>query len=190
MHGYGASPVDHWFPWLADTLASRGVHTSVVALPDSHAPDHEAWERTVTEEVGEPDEFTWVVAHSLGGITALRVLAALPGRWRLGGLVLVAGFTGPLAALPILDDYLADDVNAESVAERIGTRVMIRSDDDPYVPTAASDTLARRLGAVVHIQHDAGHFLAADGVATLPLVAEMIGAPRGRRRRRAPIVAR
>jgi len=47
-----------------------------------------------------PDEGTVVVAHSLGCLSVLRRLRSLTGPWRLGTLVLVAGFLEPLPALP------------------------------------------------------------------------------------------
>lgn len=114
------------------------------------------------------------LAHSLGALTTLRVLARQPEPWTLGGLVLVSGFAELLPALPELDDYLAADVPAERLAKHIGTRAMVRSDDDPLVPPAASDALAQRLDAKVHVQPGAGHFLAEDGVTTLPCVLDLM----------------
>lgn len=174
VHGYGASPDAHWFPWLKDSLMSQGVEVTVVALPTPDAPKAGAWEGVVAEAVAVPDTGTWVVAHSLGGITTLRVLAALPEPWRLGGLLLVSGFTGALKSLPMLDTYLATDVDASRVARNISVRAMIRSDADSYVPPAASDQLAQRLDAEVHVQPGAGHFLADDGITELPLVLSIL----------------
>lgn len=82
--------------------------------------------------LGVPDMNTVVVAHSLGAVTALRVLAALPEPWELGVLVLVAGFTRPLEALPELDGFLATDVDVERLSRCIGKRAVIRSDADPF----------------------------------------------------------
>lgn len=174
VHGYGAGPVAHWFPWLRDTLAADNIEAIVVTLPTPNDPEASTWESAVSAAVGTPDEGTWIVAHSLGGITALRVLAALPGAWRLGGLVLVSGFTGRLSALPMLDNYLRADVDAEGLTPNIGVRVVIRSDDDVFVPSFASDQLAQRLNAGVRIQAGAGHFLAEDGITTLPIVTEAL----------------
>ena len=177
IHGYGASPEAHWFPWLSDTLKRRGVFTNVVCLPAPEEPDATEWELAVTNALGSPDQSTWIVAHSLGCITAIRTLAALRGSWMLGGLVLVAGFTGSLPALPGLDGYLALDTDAERIARHISTRFMIRSDDDPFVPSTASDALSQRLGADLHVQMGAGHFLEEDGITELPLISRLILQP-------------
>lgn len=146
----------------------------MVELPTPNAPEARTWESAVRAALGTTDEATSVVAHSLGGITALRVLASLPGEWRLGGLVLVSGFTGRLSALPMLDKYLRADVDAEGLTPNIGVRVVIRSDDEVFVPSFVSDQLAQRLNAGVRIQAGAGHFLAEDGITALPPVMEAL----------------
>lgn len=175
VHGYGASPTAHWFPSLAHTLTERGITVDVVALPAPENPDAGLWEACVAAALGVPDQGTWVVAHSLGGITTLRALATISGEWSLDGLIMVSGFTGRLASLPALDAYLTDDVDAERLARNIATRIVIRSDADPYVPPAASDALATRLDATVYVQPGAGHFLADDGITELPLVGALLG---------------
>ena len=104
----------------------------------------------------------------------LRALATLTEPWQLGGLILVSGFTGALKSLPVLDEYLSTDIDAERIAKNIGIRAMVRSDADAFVPAAASDKLAQRLNAELHIQPGAGHFLTEDGVSDLPLVLELM----------------
>ncbi|MFD0047437.1 RBBP9/YdeN family alpha/beta hydrolase [Pseudarthrobacter scleromae] len=174
VHGYAAAPDAHWFPWLRDSLDTAGVNATVVTLPTPNAPKAAAWTATVSEAIGVPDAGTWIVAHSLGGITVLRALAALTEPWQLGGLVLVSGFTGALKSLPVLDEYLSTDIDAERIAKIISVRAMVRSDADAFVPAAASDELAQRLNAELHIQPGAGHFLTEDGVHDLPLVLDML----------------
>jgi serine hydrolase len=102
------------------------------------------------------------------------VLAGLPEPWDLGRLVLVAGFTKQLEALPELNSYLATDVDAERVAGSIAERTVIRSDADPFLPPAVSDDLAKRLDAQLQVRPGAGHFMAEDGVTTLPAVLDLL----------------
>ncbi len=174
MHGYRANVDAHWFPWLREALADRGIAATSVVLPLPDSPNAADWQREVALALGTPDERTWIVGHSLGAVTTLRTLAAQLGDWRLGGVAFVAGFTGRLDTLPDLDDYLAEEVDVEGLVERIGTRVVIRSDDDSLVPPAASDELARRLDAQLHVEPGAGHFLEATGVTALPAVLHML----------------
>ncbi|TLM86494.1 serine hydrolase family protein [Pseudarthrobacter sp. NamE2] len=174
VHGYEAAPDAHWFPWLQGALEAEGTHVTAVPLPAPDAPEPAAWERAVNAALGVPDGRTVIVAHSLGAITALRVLAAMPEPWELGGLVLVAGFVVPLEALPELDRYLATDVDVERLARNIRKRTVIRSDTDPFVPPAASDDLAKRLDAQLQVHPEAGHFMAKDGVTTFPAVLDLL----------------
>ncbi|MDQ0870209.1 putative alpha/beta hydrolase family esterase [Arthrobacter sp. V1I9] len=174
VHGYESSPHANWFPWLQGALEAEGIAVTVVPLPDSDEPDNAAWENAVSAALGVPDAATVVVAHSLGAVTALRVLAALPEPWELGSLVVVAGFTEPLQALPELDGFLAADVDVERLVTNIGERIVLRSDTDPLVPAAASDDLARRLGARLQVHPGAGHFMADDGVTRLPALLDLI----------------
>ncbi len=174
VHGYEAAPDAHWFPWLEGALQAEGIGVTVVPLPAPDAPEAAAWENAVGVALGVPDMKTVIVAHSLGAVTALRVLAALPEPWELGALVLVAGFTRPLEALPELDGFLETDVDVERVSRSIGKRAVIRSDADPFVPPAASDELAKRLDAQLQVQPGAGHFMAKDGVTSLPAVLYLL----------------
>jgi hypothetical protein len=174
VHGYESAPDANWFPWLEGELQTKGINVKVVPLPDPDDPETAAWEHAVSTVLGVPDERTVIVAHSLGAITALRVLAALPQPWHLGGLILVAGFIEPLEALPELDRYLTADVHVERLARSIRARTVIRSETDPFVPPAASDHLARRLEAQLQVHPEAGHFMAEDGVTSFPAVLNLI----------------
>ena len=44
IHGYGATPEDHWFSWLAQQLQAAGVATAIPALPDPEQPDFDRWQ--------------------------------------------------------------------------------------------------------------------------------------------------
>ena len=93
VHGYGAKVDSHWFPWLGGELQGRGIDVEIVDLPAQEVPVRAGWDDAVAAAVGPVDAGLWLVGHSLGAITALRNLAAQPGEWVLGGVVLVAGFT-------------------------------------------------------------------------------------------------
>jgi len=39
IHGYRASPLDHWFPWLHDKVyAVDGIEMDVLRMPNPEAP--------------------------------------------------------------------------------------------------------------------------------------------------------
>ena len=192
LHGYLATPDDHWFPWLAGRLEAAGFEVRVPALPESARPDAAAWHAAAVDAIGDVRDGDAVIAHSLGGLTALRALADLAGQraaerrmpgtdpgsprslaHRLGTLVLVAGFCEPLESLPELDDFIAADAGPAGAVHMPGIRdlvrgtSMVRSDDDAIVPAAASDALAAALEVPVEVVPGAGHFLASEGVTEL-----------------------
>lgn len=174
FHGYGATPEDHWFGWLARRLREAGVPSRVPALPDPGCPDPDRWAAAAAQAIGTPGPGSIVVAHSLGCLTVLRHLASLAGPWRLDALVLVAGFADRLPALPELDGFVGGGVDVVGLPERIGSLTVIRSDADVYVPTGHTDRLARVLGTSARIVPGAGHFLAGDGITALPQALDAI----------------
>ncbi|WP_245154273.1 alpha/beta hydrolase [Rhodococcus sp. 1R11] len=172
IHGYSATPLDHWFGWLADRLERSGFQATVPALPTPENPDSIEWTDAVSAAVGETDEATMVVAHSLGCLATLRHLKGLRRPWRLGSLVLVAGFLKPLPALPELDTFIGDGCDVSGIADRVDVLTVLRSDTDAYVPVEFTDGLAEKLGTKARVAPGRGHFLGSDGVCALPEVLD------------------
>lgn len=175
VHGYNAAPDKHWFRWLADALADDGITTDIPALPDPGEPEPEAWDRAVQAALGHVDERTVVVGHSLGTVAAVRVLAGLADPWRLGGLVLVAGFARALpGAGPRVDAFVTETPDFARVVAATEHRLVVRSDNDTSVPPELSDELATALAADLLVVPGAGHFTESDGVTTLPQVRDAV----------------
>ena len=176
--GYRANPSSHWFPWLSEELNARGIDVTTVAFPAPDSPAAPAWNQTLVTTIPHVDPSTWIVAHSLGVVTALRRLADLAEPWSLGGLITVSGFTGMLDALPTLDAFLSEDLDLTTVTPRILQSHAVYSDNDALVPPGASAALATRLEAKVHVIHGGGHFLETDGFTTFPAVAALLATER------------
>ncbi|WP_416780352.1 RBBP9/YdeN family alpha/beta hydrolase [Microbacterium lacticum] len=174
FHGYGATPKDHWFGWLAERLNRAGVSAHVPALPDATAPDPDCWAAATADALGVPGRGSVVVAHSLGCLTVLRHLASLTGPWGIRTLVLVSGFVDKLPALPELDGFIGGGVNLSGIRACVESLTILRSDDDPYVPVGHTDRLAQLLGTSARVVPGAGHFLAADGVTSVPTILQAI----------------
>lgn len=177
LHGYTATPERHWFGWLAEQLAARGIETHTPQLPDTENPDAEAWTDAALAALGAPTPGTVLIGHSLGTITAVRALgrafAADPDA-RLGSLVLVAPFAERVPGLPELDPF-ADDVPAlDELAPRIDRRLVIHSDDDSIVPPPLAAPVASGLDAEVIEVAGGGHFMGQEGWTTLPQLADWL----------------
>ncbi|WOC12124.1 RBBP9/YdeN family alpha/beta hydrolase [Gordonia sp. MP11Mi] len=176
VHGFGAGIDDHWFRWLANE-----THGDRLALPDARRPDADTWTSLVADALANSDEGTAVVAHSLGCVTVARALQQVSDV-RLGAFVAVAPFRRPLSG-PFgdteLDCFIADGLDAflagtevAAVRRRITRATVFASDDDPIVPSEASDEFAADLDVAVRVVPGAGHFLADDGVSTLPQILD------------------
>ncbi|MGW0731241.1 RBBP9/YdeN family alpha/beta hydrolase [Streptomyces sp. NPDC002851] len=177
IHGYGATPEDHWYGWLAGQLQADGIPSTIPTLPNPQDPDPVQWTEAVRAELGSVNEHAIVVAHSLGCLTVLCHLRSLPRPWRLGTLVLVSGFVDQLPALPGLNAYIGnigDGCDVAGLSEHIDRLTVIRSDADPYVPPGHTDRLADLLGVRAQVVPGTGHFLASDGVTALREVREAI----------------
>jgi predicted alpha/beta hydrolase family esterase len=168
LHGYRASPSSHWFDWLHDELAPEGVEVEIPALPNSTAPEPEAWITAAAKVIGDPNDRTAVVGHSLGCVTALHALDRLDRTWTLGALIAVAGFASPAPALPELDSFTTAVPDFARFADNIRRRAVVRSDNDTFVTPSLTTELGLLLRAEEIVVPGAGHFRAAEGITTLP----------------------
>lgn len=178
-HGYLAAPHKHWFPWLVDEYGADVV--TVPALPHPKHPRIDAWIDTLGSAIGQVDDDTILIGHSLGSITTLRVLDALPQPWTLRGLILVAGFAQPLPNLPQLDPFTAQTVDVASIIAGARLRHVFGSDNDTTVAPPLTAALARSLDAPLTIIPGGGHFVERQGCRSipelLPVLDAMLAAP-------------
>lgn len=174
IHGYTAGPHHHWFNWLKDEAEALGFTVSVPALPDSMHPDDTAWQGTLAEYVGNVDEQTWFVGHSLGCITALRYLNSQAAGHDAAGVIMVSGFSVPLPPLPALNTFMTRSLDAGRIVQRVPNRAVIASLNDSIVPPELSLRLSQQLNAPLYGVPDGGHFLSRDGFTTLPLVLQLL----------------
>ncbi len=172
IHGYGATPESHWFPWLRDQLGAENV--TIPVMPDSSAPDADTWVTIASEAIAGADANTVVIGHSLGGITALRGIAAQREGLRLAGIVVIAGFAENLPGYEPLNPFTVDNLNMESLRAVSPHRTVLVADVDPILDVAVVRRLAARLDANVIEVPGAGHFQADDGVTELPQLMDVL----------------
>lgn len=179
IHGWGGKPEEGWRPWLRDELAARGFEVAVPTMPDTDHPRMEAWLAKLSETVGAPDERCYFVGHSLGVITILQYFEVLEKRHKVGGAVLVAGFTDLSINVTeedtsTLTSFFQTPLDFEKVKSHCQKFVAIHSDNDPYVPLRYGEILRDKLGAELIIMHDMRHFSGEDGVMELPKTLDAV----------------
>lgn len=76
LHGYKGSPDSNFFPWLKKELEARGHSVVALDLPNTDMPNVKEQAKYVLKQT-TLNKDTVIVAHSLGGPVAFRVLEAL-----------------------------------------------------------------------------------------------------------------
>lgn len=179
VHGWGATPADHWFARLSGSLKTRGYTVDIIPLPAPFAPDFSRWQQTLAAHIGAPQPDDLFVAHSLGTISLLHYLSQRRAA-KIGGLVLVSGFAGKLPKLPEIDGYSIDHyaeqakLNVPAVRAMTGNTACIVSENDSVVAPEESLKLAAALDCHVIKVPQGGHFLASDGFRELPQVLQAL----------------
>ncbi len=180
IHGYQSFPEEAWLPWLKRELRKKGYQVSLPAMPRPGRPSLPVWIRFVAKLVGEPDQATVMVGHSLGCQAVLRYLETIGAAGKsVRRTVLVAGgFPGgmPLAEAKrrahgnrALLPWFTVKVDPRKVKRAAGRCTVILSSDDPYIPVAKAQRAFRtKLAAKVILKKGGGHFNEDDAITELP----------------------
>lgn len=172
VHGWAGSPKYCWFPWLKNELELLGAAVIAPALPNPLWPKIEEWVPFLSKVVGEANEDTFFIGHSIGCQTILRFLETLPETSKVGGAILVAPFF-ELKGIEreIARPWLETPINCEKISKILPASTAIFSDNDPLVPLENKDLFAERLRSKIIVVPQAGHF---EFTKKLPLILEEI----------------
>jgi len=173
IHGWEGHPEEGWRPWLKKKLEAEGFQVAVPAMPDTDHPKIDAWLEHLTKIVAMPDEDCYFVGHSLGCITILRYLETLKENQKIGGAVLVAGFTSDLG-YEELGSFFTKLIDWEKIKSHCSKFIAIHSNNDPYVSLHYGDFFKEKLSAEIIIEHGKKHFSGDDGIMELPSVFDAI----------------
>jgi hypothetical protein len=142
-------------------------------MTDAAEPKIDKWVPFLSKLIGEPDENSYLIGHSIGCQTVLRYLETLEDK-KIGGAVLVAGWlmrlTGDLSKeeIAIARPWIETPIDYQKVKRSCPSIVAIFSDNDPYVYIDNKKLFEERLGATTVVEHQKGHFSGSDGVTELP----------------------
>lgn len=179
IHGWDGYPEEGWFPWLKAELEKREFTVEIPSMPHPDEPTIEDWVGHLAKLMGEPDEQTYLIGHSMGCQTILRYLASLEDK-RVGGAVLVAGFFElvPLKTKEekrIVRPWLEAPIDFDKVKAATSNITVILSDNDEWVPLERNKELfEQRLSPKIIIEHGRGHFSGSSGIKKLPAALEAI----------------
>lgn len=179
IHGWDGHPEEGWFPWLKQELEQKKFSVVMPAMPDAAEPDIEAWTSYLSRVVGNADENTFFVGHSIGCQAILRYLERLPTDIRIGGVVFIAGWftltnVDSAEEKEIAKPWLETPIDFEKVKQHTEKFVAIFSDNDPYVPLDNKDVFEEKLGAKIIVEHDKNHFSGSTGTTELPIARDSL----------------
>ena len=180
IHGWEFKPKHNWYPWLKKELEKRDFEVIVPEMPNTEAPEIKAWVQYLEGVVGQPDEQTYFVGHSIGCQAILRYLQKT-GK-KVGGVVCVGGWfelTGIKEegeeVLKVVRPWLETPIDFEKVRNTTDKFIAILSDDDYYVSFEKHQkSFKDNLDAEIIVEHNKGHFVKDDGVTELPSAFESV----------------
>ena len=177
VHCWDGYPKYCWYPKVKKELEAEGFVVQVPVMPETHAPKLSLWLPKLVEIVGEPDESLYLVGHSSGCITILRYLESLGEHKKVGGVILVAGFTDDLG-YEELKNFFETPIDFKNIKAKANHFVAIHSDNDPYVPLRHGDIFKEKLEAELLIKHEMGHFSGSvdktESIISLPDIVDAI----------------
>jgi len=175
VHGWDGYPENGWFPWLKKELESRGFLVFIPQPSKAEEPRIENWVPALKELIGELDEQTFFVGHSMVCQAIARCLEDLSGNTRAGGAVFVAGFFKRLTlkdddiTRSVVNEWLKTPLDLIKVKKHLKKSVAIFSDDDPYVPLDNIEEYGDILGSKIITEKGKGHFSGSTGTFELPI---------------------
>jgi predicted alpha/beta hydrolase family esterase len=149
-------------------------------MPRADRPVISQWIAFISDLVGEPDDRTVMIGHSLGAQAVLRYLDTIGGNGRSVGRTVLIASMYPSGMSPeeadkrtegdrILLPWLTVAVDAPNVRKAAGKCIVILSDNDPYIPFEEAITSFRAsVEAEIVVEHAKGHFNEDDNITELP----------------------
>ena len=179
IHGWGGNSNEAWLVWVGSELKKNGFEVVIPEMPDTWHPKISEWVSKLNESVGNADEDTYFVGHSIGCQAVMRYLEQLPVDQKVGGAIFVAGWFNLTDETwdedytkETADEWLHIPIDFNRVKKHTDKFVDVISDDDPYVPLNDSELFKNNLGAKVITLNNKGHISGEDGVTELPVVLE------------------
>jgi hypothetical protein len=173
IHGWSGYPEEAWMSWLRKELEARGFSVQAPSMPFPDEPNIEKWTKHLARIVGEVDENTYFVGHSIGCQTILRYLETLQPNEKIGGAVFVAGwFTlqnlETQEEKDIAEPWLNRKIDFVKVKLHTTKFITILSDNDPVVNYEENKRLfEKNLSAKIITEHNKDHLGADSGVKEL-----------------------
>lgn len=170
VHGWEGRPNNEWRPWLKEELENRGWKVLIPAMPNTKHPKPREWIRHLEQIIKKSTGNIYLVGHSLGCPTILKVLEKNKAK----GTILVAGFTKPIPGSKEIDPFVNKLFDFKKIKQNCPKFIAIHSNNDPWVSLNFGKLFESELSAKLIIVPNARHFSGGDGFTKLPVVLESL----------------
>ncbi len=157
IHGYAENPAKAWFPWIHQLIEERGVRVSAPVLPDPLRPDYKNWLKVMEKPAAKWTGSTVVVAHSIGGVLALRALENLAQTPIRAMITVATPFTATVSIRAYIDFFQAP-IDWDKLRRSAGRFITIQSKNDPLVPFDHVSRYKEVLDSKLVLTEKDGHF--------------------------------
>lgn len=175
LHGTKGSPEGNWFPWLKQELEAKGCKVYVPRLPTPEGQSVRNWCKALDEQAPRFDGDTILIGHSCGAAYLLHILEVL--NEPVAQSVFVSGFTEKLGneEYDLLNaTFVEHDFDWKKIKSNAWKITLFHGSDDPYVPLACAEKLAKSLGAALTVIENGGHLNAGSGYSEFPEILEVL----------------
>ena len=172
IHGWGGSPDGGWKPLLKMELEKRNFVVCAPQMPDTKNPKMHEWISELSKLIQTPDSETYLVGHSLGGITVLRYLESLK-TGKAGGAVLI-GTPIDNRDIEEISTFFENPIDWKKIKTYCRKFISINSDDDYYIPISHGEKIRNELGSELIVKKRHKHFSGDDGFTELPVALESV----------------
>jgi predicted alpha/beta hydrolase family esterase len=178
IHGAYGNPDENWIPWLKGELEKLNYNVIVPKFPTPENQNLKNWLDVFSKY--NNDKFlnsdTIFIGHSIGVAFLLNVLESKKMK-KIKSAYFIAGFTGKLnnPKFDIINESFANKIFDWNAMKSNCNRIFVyHSDNDPYVPLAKAEDLAKNLNVKVNLVKNAGHFGTKAGYTKFELLLEKI----------------
>lgn len=184
IHSWKAEPTANWFPWAKQQLERLDFEVVVPKMPNPNFPSLKKWLEKMTEAVEVADENTFLIGHSLGSFTILKYLERLEKNAKIGGVILVSGFSDTkflddsfnLRLLKLfLKDFSSVVTDYDKIKKICKKIIIFHSDNDKLVPFKQGIKMHAAIGGKFKTVHDGKHLNEGTGNNRFPeLIDELL----------------
>lgn len=179
VHQWGSGPTGDWYQSVKKELEKLNCQVEVLEMPNTDTPVINEWVNCLSNAVGQIDNQTFFIGHSIGCQTILRYMETIEKP--VGGSIFVAGWFNlenleSEEAEQIAKPWLTTPINLNKVKKVLPKSTLIISSNDWFGCFEENKQKFSELGSKIIVMPNAGHITREDGFTELPIAVEELKA--------------